>query len=131
MDIGTAFANPEAGNKGVWVEYRDGSKIKIARIGSLTFTKAYDGALKPHRRKQRAGTMDTVLETRILCEVVSKTILLDWEGFTNEGKEYKYSRKRAYDLLWRNIDFRNEIVELATVEETFHKDEQEDSEKNS
>jgi hypothetical protein len=75
--------------------------------------------------------MDTVLETRILCEVVSKTILLNWEGFTNEGKEYKYSRKRAYDLLWGNIDFRNEIVELATVEETFHKDEQEDSAKNS
>jgi hypothetical protein len=131
MDIDNAFANPTAENEGVWIDYRDGSKVKIARIGSLAFTKAYDAALKPHRRRQRAGTMDTVTETRILCEVVSRTILLGWEGFTQLGKEWKYSQKRAFDLLWGSLDFRNEVVELATAEETFHQDVQEDSEKNS
>jgi hypothetical protein len=130
MDIDNAFSNPETEKEGVWVDYRDGSKIKIARIGNPIFTRTYDNKLKPHRRKQRAGTMETELEVRVLCEVVAKTIILDWKGFTQDGKEFKYTEKRAFELLEKSIDFRNEVVDLATAEETFHQEDAEDSEKN-
>ena len=130
MDIDSAFANPEVEKEGVWVDYRDGSKVKVARIGNPNFTRLQDAKLKAHRRKQRAGTMESELETRLLCEVIAKTILLDWKGFTEAGKEFKYSESRAFNLLVERIDFRNEIVEFATSEENFHRGEQEDSEKN-
>lgn len=134
MDIDNAFTDPEIEREGIWVDYRDGSKVKVARIGNPNFTRIYDAKLKPHRRKQRAGSMETELETRILCEVVAKTVLLDWKGFTQgkgeDKKEYKYTEKRAFDMLSKSIDFRNEIVDLAAAEETFHQDDQKDSEKN-
>jgi hypothetical protein len=130
MDIGEAFTNPEVEREGVWTEYRDGSKIKIARIGNPNFNRIHEAKLKPHRRKQRDGTLSSELETKILCEVIAETILLDWEGFNQDGKEFKFTKKAAYDLLHKHIDFRNEIVELAAAEATFHADFTEDSAKN-
>jgi|TARA_Y100000310_G_C20704101_1_gene833180 DNA-binding sugar fermentation-stimulating protein len=130
MDVNSAFANPEVEKEGAWVRYRDGSKIKIARIGNANYTRSYDAKFKAHRRKQRAGTLETEVEQRLLCEVVAKTILLDWQGFTQNGKEFKYTEKRAMDLLESNIDFRNEVVELAVEEENFHSELLQESEKN-
>tara|TARA_R110000751_G_scaffold10671_3_gene38654 strand:- start:2754 stop:3149 length:396 start_codon:yes stop_codon:yes gene_type:complete len=131
MEIGTAFANPEIEKEGTWVDYRDGSKIKVARIGNPNFTRNHTAKLKPYRRKQRAGDLDDALETRLLCEVISETVLLDWEGFDNNGKPFKYTKSAAFDLLQKHIDFRNEVVEIASTEEVFHQELAEDSEKNS
>lgn len=130
MDIGRAFADPQKEKEGNWVDYREDSKVKIARVGTPNFQRVYESRLKPHRRKQRDGTLSGDVENKILCEVVAETILLDWEGFTNNGKELKYSKKAAFDLLMEHIDFRNEIVELATTESSFYADYVEESEKN-
>jgi len=130
MDIDSAFANPEAEKEGVWIDYRDGSRIKVARLHNPRFTSAYDAAIKPHKRKQRAGTLKTEVETSIFCRCIAKTILLDWEGFEKDGKPWKYSEKNAYDLLQASLDFRNEVTEYSTSEEVFHRDHQEDSAKN-
>lgn len=131
MDIGTAFADPAIEKEGTWAEYRGDSKVKIARIGNPNFTRVHTAKLKPYRRKQRAGDLDDSLETRLLCEVIAETVLLDWEGFTNDGKPFKYSPANAFELLHKHIDFRNEIVEMASTEEIFHQKLTEDSEKNS
>ena len=130
MDVDNGFTDPELEREGVWVDYRGGSRIKIARIHNPNFTRAYDAAIKPHKRKQRAGTLETEVETTIFCKCISKTILLDWEGFTKNGKPWKYSAENAYQLLEDKIDFRNEVVEFATTEEIFHREFNEDSEKN-
>lgn len=130
MDIENAFADPEIEREGVWVDYRDGSRVKVARLGNPLYTRAQDAALKPHRRKQRAGNMESELETKLLCEVIAKTVLVDWEGFTKNGKEFKYSEKRAAELLVASIDFRNDVVEFSNTEDIFHREHQQDSEKN-
>jgi len=67
----------------------------------------------------------------LLCEVIAETVLLDWDGFENDGKQFKYSAKNAFELLFKHVDFRNEVVEYATTEEIFHREDGEESEKNS
>jgi hypothetical protein len=131
MDINKAFSNPETEKEGTWVDYRDGSRIKVARIGNPNFVRSYNAKMKPHRRKQRDGTLDDELESRLLCEAVAESVLLDWEGFTENGKTLKYTTQKAYDLLRLLIDFRNEVVEIASTEEVFHAEAIEDAEKNS
>ena len=130
MDIENAFADPEAEKEGVWIDYRGGSKIKIARLGNSKFRRLQSAKLKPHLRKYREGTLDDELETNILCEVIAKTVLLGWEGFDKGGKPLKYSEKAATDLLIEHMDFRNDIVDLATKEENFFAEVVEDAEKN-
>ena len=130
MDIGKAFADTQMEKEGAWVDYRDDSKVKIARVGTPNFQRVYESRLKPHRRKQRDGTLSGEVETKILCNVIAETVLLDWEGFKQDGKEFKYSKAAALELLTEHIDFRNEIVELATAEATFHAEFSEESEKN-
>ena len=130
MDIDNAFADPEIEREGTWVDYRDGSRIKIARIGNPNFTRSQDAMFKAHRKKQRAGNLESELETSLLCQVIAKTVLLDWEGFEQGGKPFKYSQERAANLLNQSIDFRNDVVEYASTEEIFHREIVEDSEKN-
>lgn len=131
MEVGELFANPDLEKEGVWVDYRGGVSLKIARLGNPNFSRVYDAKLKPHRRKQRAGTLGTDVETRILCEVLSETVLLDWEGLSRGGKSLKYTSREAFALLHAYRDFRDEVVEYASNEEVFHKQDEEEAAKNS
>ena len=130
MDISKAFADPKLEKAGVWLEYRDGSQVKVARAGNQVFSRAHAARMKPHLRKQRDGNMDAEVETRILCEAIAEGILVDWKGFEEDGKELKYTKARASALLISSMDFRNEVVELAATEAYFHADFEEASIKN-
>ena len=130
MDFSTAFADPQKENEGVWVEYQDGGSIKLARAGTPEFNRVLENRMKPHLRKQRAGTLPSAVETKINCQVLADTVLLDWKGMTLDGKKLEYSKEAAFELLMRHIDFRNDVVDLATAGQTFHTEFAEDSEKN-
>lgn len=128
MDVTKTFADPDLEQDGVWVEYRDDSRVKLARIGNKRFQRLFEERTRPLRRKK--GFVDPEKETRALCEVISETVLLDWSGFEGAGKSLKYSKETAMELLLRHMDFRDEIVELATQEERYRRQEEEDAAKN-
>ena len=130
MDFDKEFANPEKEKQGVWLDYRNGSKVKVARVGNPNFTRVQDAKQRPHIRKIRNGTLSTSVETRILCESMAETILLDWKGFQRSGKDLKFSPETSAELMIQSIDFRNDIAEMSAEEENFYMDVKEDSEKN-
>jgi hypothetical protein len=130
MDFDREFANPEKEKEGVWIDYRNGSSVKIARVGNPNFTRIQDAKQRPHIRKIRNGTLSTAVETRILCESMAESILLDWKGFQRGGKELKYSSDIATELMLQSIDFRNDVAEMSAEEENFYLDVAEDSAKN-
>tara|TARA_Y100000310_G_scaffold166805_1_gene166476 strand:+ start:223 stop:618 length:396 start_codon:yes stop_codon:yes gene_type:complete len=131
MDIQNAFADPEAEKEGVWIDYLDGSRVKIARAGNPNFQRSYDAALKPHIRKQREGTLATEIELKCLCEAMAGTILMDWEGFTDGGKALKFDKKVAVKLLINHIDFRTFVADNAAEGQNFFAEVSEEAEKNS
>jgi hypothetical protein len=66
----------------------------------------------------------------IMCEVMSKTILLDWKNVQVDGKDRPYSQQAAYDLLLEMKDFR-EVIDTASAElERFKVHQDEEDEKN-
>lgn len=130
MDISKAFSDPTLEEDGVWVDYREGSQIKIARVGNKRFQKFYDLKMKPHRRAERAGKLSALLHTEILCECLAETVLLGWKGFTNGTAEFKYSKTNALELLKQSMDFRDEVTAYATDEEAFKQEDEEDASKN-
>ncbi len=131
MDISNAFAAPELEQDGVWIDYRDDSRIKIARLGNPVWQRRYDAAMKPFRRLERDGKLAADKQTEIICRSYAQAILLDWQSFESDGKPYPYSEDNAYRLLLAHIDFRNEVTELAAMEDHFKRALVADSAKNS
>jgi len=131
MDIDRAFADPTLEAEGVWVDYREGSRVKIARLGNAAFQKAHESKQRPYRKLIRDGRLPAQVSNRVLCEALAETVLLDWDGFNKKGKTLKYSAEAATKLLIERMDFRDEIALLATEEETFRQKIDGDSEKNS
>ncbi len=131
MDIDKAFTDETLEREGAWVEYREGSRVKLARLGNPRFQRMYEAKMRPYRRLERQNKMDPELTTKLLCDCLAETVLLGWEGFDHQGKPVPYSTEGAKALLMRSMDFRDEITVLATEEENFKQAMDEESEKNS
>jgi len=126
MDVTRAFTDPRLELDGAWTDYRDGSRVKVARIGNPAFTRA----LAKSNRTTRAKKQDPEEEQRQLCKIMSETILLDWSGFTRAGEPLPYSSATAYELLMNHMDFRNDISNLAMEGEVFRAERMEEAAKN-
>lgn len=125
------FSSREVENEGVWIDYRSGSRVKIARLGNKEFQKLYDLKLKPHKKAARRGEVPTHVLNDIANFCMSRAVLINWEGFSKDGKTLKYSPEAAYELLSEYRDFSDDIADLASDQQHFHEHLAEDSEKNS
>lgn len=130
MDVDKAFADAGLERNGAWLDYREGSRVLVARLGNPDFQRLYERLMRPHRAAEKSGRLGIQVQTDILCRCLADSILLGWEGFTKAGKELKYTPEAAYDLLHANLDFRNEIAELASAEDNFHARTLEEQSKN-
>lgn len=120
MEVTKTFSDPTLETGGVWVNYRDESRVKIARLGNMEFQKAFRLKMAPYRQRNKEVQLGVEEETRLLCECVGESILLDWEGFTKGGKPLKYSSDAASQLLLAHIDFREDIIGMAQDGDQFH-----------
>jgi hypothetical protein len=126
MDIKKTFTDTTLEQEGVWLDYRDGSRVKLARAGNPRFSRQYASVTK-----KLAHNADPEVETRALCGVMGDTIVLGWESFTDSGEEFPYSPEAAAGLLWDSIDFRNDMVDMSTNMENFRRKVVEEAAKNS
>lgn len=133
MEITTDFADPTLSDEGVWREYRNDSRIKIAGIGNSKFAADQERQRNSYSgiRRNREGRLPGDLETKILCRSMAKHILVDWSGFTKNGKTLKHSEETAYELLLSNVFFRNDIAAMSSEEGNFLKEAEDADIKNS
>jgi len=109
---------------GVWVEIGDGASLLIARMGNPKYNEHVRRTAQPYKRQVRNGTMDENLSAKLLNASIAATILLDWKGLEDDkGKEIKYTRATAEQLLGDLKDFRALVVEIATEQQTFRRAE--------
>ena len=110
MDFKKTFAtNKSKEEQGVWVKGPEGSEYLIARQGNKAFNKLMAELAKPHRKLIEIGKADEDLITDLTAEVVSRTILLDWKGVTDDGKPVPYSHAEAKKRLVEYADFADMI----------------------
>jgi hypothetical protein len=114
MDFKKTFAtNRTKELEGVWFPGPDGSSYLVARQGNKNFNKLMAEVAKPHRKLIEMGKADDELLTEITAEVVSRTILLDWKGVTDDGKPVAYSNEEAKRRLIDYPDFADMIAALS------------------
>ena len=132
MDLARKYkTDSEAEDNGAWIDWGEGAKLKIARVGNPNYQRRAQALMKPHRHARDRGTISDDVQTSIITQCLAETGLVDWEGVEFDGKPIKYSPKAAEKLLNELKDFREDILLVANDLSNFRADEIEDSSKNS
>lgn len=123
--------DPSLERDGVWTNLDENAKVLIARTGNSNFQKAYRKIPSGIRRMMENETLSDELASQTMAELMSKTILLDWDGISENGKELKYSVETAKVMLHKYPEFRSVIWDIANQFQIFHNATLEESAKNS
>lgn len=101
--IYSAFKNDEARERtGVVIDLGETGKITVARAGGANarFEKRMVEITKPHRRSIQTGIIDKKTADGLLAQVYAETVVLGWEGLTDEnGQALPFSKENAQKLL--------------------------------
>lgn len=100
--------------EGVWVDYVEGSRLLIGRIGNHKFKSFISMKYKAHRMAiDRGDAHADVLAEEIQLQAYSKFILLGWEGIEVDGKEQKYTPELAQRILTEFSEFKSDVENFA------------------
>lgn len=82
-------------NEGIWVEFDTDIKFLIAKWDNKACVAEQFRLMKPFQQKiQRGKEIEAEIYSKIINEVIAKTILLDWQGL-----DESYSVENAVKLL--------------------------------
>lgn len=123
MDLAKKRIDRKAEVEGVWSDFIEGSRVKVARMNNpkfmSTLMKLRDEKLAEVDPREELSEDEA---REVLCRTMAKTILLDWEGFTDNGEEIEYSENMAFELFYdkqyEDIIV-NGISELASRQENY------------
>lgn len=106
--------------EGVWAEYAEGVRFKIARAGNPVFLRASDRLEAPYRNKRNVPTLKAL---DIQCQAMAEGILRDWEGVGTAEGALPFSVEAAFKVLRYNAEVRDFVFEFATSAENFRRQE--------
>jgi len=125
------FTDKSLESEGVEVEIRSGAIVKVARTNNPKFKEYLRHLLKPYERQMQRRTMDDDLLNDLTLRAVAKHVLLGWKGIYLDNKRVKYSPEKAFELMKEFEDFQEDVVDAASMRETFRAAVVEENTKNS
>lgn len=131
MDIRKAFGTREdLENEGVWVDIGDGARIKVARAGNRAHSEVIRRLRRQYQATRRGGKAADEMLERLSVEAMAEAILLDWQGFKEDGQAVAYSPENAQRMLTAYKDFRELVAGLSTDMALFQEEEEASAAKN-
>ncbi len=122
MDIREFDTDETKEKNGVWVPIDVDLEVKVRRM----FNPEFDRFIA-QRQRGRRPTQDT--GSQLIIEAMAETVLLGWKGFTENKKDYKWSKERGLAMLQKR-DFRNMVTLAASETQNFWDDAQKADLKN-
>jgi len=114
MDFNEAFElDQKLVQEGRWFPVGEGAHCKIARTGNPKYKELLRAKLGIYEQSLSQKLLDDDTADTVLIEVMAKTILLDWKGFTDQGKEVKYSVTAAIEYMSKFEEFRSFVARNA------------------
>ncbi len=130
MDLTVFKTDSDLETGGVWVDLDDVSKIKVARSDNKNFTNKLTKLMTPYKNAIRSNTLSEDIADKIMLKCMSETILVDWEGITEEGEPLEYTPDNAYRILKSYKDFRNLVSSISEDLTNYKISSDKDTEKN-
>ncbi|WP_373081177.1 hypothetical protein [Zhongshania sp.] len=109
QDLRLTPVTEETSRKGIWAPYY-GAKLRIARMNSPAFINHFNRLMRAHKSQKH---IPEETSNDIMCQCLSKHVLVDWEWEVN-GEKIPYSKDNAYSLLFNDTDARDFVVEFAS-----------------
>ena len=128
FNLNSTFTDGNLEKEGVWVDYFEGSKLKVASKESPEY-KAYLARLAQRHKLKIGGqpkpeTM--VLMKSVMSDAMAKHLLLDWKGISLNGEEeVPYSYATGKMVLLNSIEL-YEFVDNAAEDHAQFRIEQEE-----
>lgn len=119
MDIIATFTTDEKLEaEGKWFPLSKTAKVLVARSGNDKYMSVLRQKMKEAQIDLSAGEEAEKLAEDVLIDVMAETLLLGWEGITQDGKPVPYSREQARTYL-RIKDFRKKVSGFSDNFEAF------------
>lgn len=103
FDIEKNKDDHEAMEQGRWFDYEEGSRIKIAYTSNPKAVAKTVEISKRHGGQEEAKKPE-ILE-QIIKEVIAEALVLDWQGFTKNGKHFPCTPENVRYVLDNSIEF--------------------------
>lgn len=88
FNLDTLVMDDKISESGVWVDFYQGSKLKIASSDSRRYKSALSREAKKHRIEMDDSNPENYdIIMKVTCKVQAEHILLDWKGIDFQGKE--------------------------------------------
>lgn len=124
--------------EGIWLDYGDGQKIKVARAGRTNqrFQQEAQRIFRKYRMQLKHGTLSEEVQQQVTYESYAKCIVLDWEGIRAEDLGEKGKKTVEFNAencvkLFRNLpDLFDDIQTQAQDARNFLEDIREEDSKN-
>lgn len=133
MDLFKAFATDEKLEiEGRWVQFDTKTSFKIARAYNKHFSRMFQRMYENHKHALKSkGEEAETMADNIMCEVMAKTILVDWKGPVEiKGEDLgAYSVEGAQKAL-KLKEFRAWVNSQADDTSAFKVEQDEQDEKN-
>ena len=105
---------------GVWEDLGDGCSVLVARYGNPAMVSAYRRYPRVLRQRLESGQVDDDKSANIMAKVMADTILLDWKGLKEDGKEVLYSKEECVRVLIDYPDVRSMIFDISNETQLYH-----------
>lgn len=114
FNLDSLKTNKVAEKDGIWVDYHDGSRLKIARFGNPAYKAFLSMKYKQNRLAiDRGDKRADALAEKIQLEAVATHILVGWEGIESGGKNQAYNAEFSIKALGEFGDFRADVESYA------------------
>lgn len=117
--------------EGVWVNYADGVRFKVARAGNSAYLRAMDKAEAPYRKQIARNKLSSEKQMELNCRAMAIGILKDWEGIATDDGPLEFNEDNAYAVLRHNVELRDFIFEFAVESENYRRTQIEETAKKS
>lgn len=126
--------DPNKAVSGVWMPMSATFEVLVAKANNPRFLAVSKEVMRPHRVAAQRGAVSEDEITRLTCEVIAKTLLLNWRGaavMPDKSAVGEYSPERAQELLMQFEGFREDITAMSSDKANFTDDAVEAELKNS
>ena len=132
MKISNLIVDKKACSDGVWVNWIQGVKLKIARFYNPKHVALSKELSRPYRdAMNNGGEIPREKIEEMATECLAKTILLDWKGMEDDdGIEVPFSQDKALELLTMIPDMADFVSAMANSANNFRQSALENASKN-
>lgn len=115
---------------GIWKDMGDGLSMRIARMNNANYRKRFQVLTKPHQRALRKDRLSEDIAEKIMIQCLAETIVLDWKGVEENGKEIPFSVENATRILTEYPDLREYVNDIANVMDGYKLEDDEEAIEN-